>query len=144
MVKGSRIELVSSPKCISWQFRGGRFQNQAEKPCLPFTTHMLSITLPYCKKHKPLCELLYVILDERKMYVPVCSPGHPRPAPSKHGWCWRLACGCSRSLCCGKRSTLSGLDWTCQSSLCSPAEKSAAIKLNLLVLYKGPCDVLQL
>ena len=60
------------------------------------------------------------------MFFHESSPGHQTPAPSKDGWRWPLACGCSRSLCCGRRSSLWGLDWTCQSSLCSPAEDSTA------------------
>lgn len=78
------------------------------------------------------------------------SPRHQRPAPSKGGWHWPLACGCSRSLCCERRSSLWGLDWTCQSSLCSPAEDSTAIQPNLLVrshmpfstsVHKALCDI---
>ncbi len=72
------------------------------------------------------------------MFFHACLPGHQRPAPSKCGWRWPLACGCSRSLCCGKHSTLWGLGWTCQSSLCSPAEESAVIKLNLAVMSRMP------
>lgn len=60
-------------------------------------------------------------------------PGHQRLAPGTDGWCWPLACECSRSLCCGKRSSLWGSGWTCLSSLCSPAEESAVIKPILLV-----------
>lgn len=50
----------------------------------------------------------------------VCSPDHQKPAPNTGVWRSALAFGRSRSLCCGTRSTLWGLDWTCLSSLCSP------------------------
>lgn len=82
--------------------------------------------------------------------IHVCSPGHLRPAPSKGGWHWPLACGCSRSLCCGERSSLWGLDWTCRASLCSPAERPTANTVNLLVMshmpfcssvHKALCDI---
>lgn len=63
----------------------------------------------------------------------VCWPGHQTPAPSRGGWHWPAACGCSRSPCCGTRSILWGLGWTCQSSLCSPVEGSTLIKPNVLV-----------
>lgn len=80
------------------------------------------------------------------MFFHVCSPGHQRPAPSKDGWRWPLACGCSRSLCYAKHSSLWGLDWTCLSSPCSPIKESTLIKLNLLVLlhssvHKALCDI---
>lgn len=75
------------------------------------------------------------------MLFHVFSPGHQRPAPGKGGWRWPLACGCSRSRCCVKRSTLWGLDWKCQSSLCSPAEESPVIKLNLLVMNHMPVSL---
>lgn len=47
-------------KCISladsfFVLKDGSLQDQAEKPCFSFTTHMLSITLPFCNTQKGLC-----------------------------------------------------------------------------------------
>lgn len=119
---------------------------------------MLSITLPYWNTQKslyhfsdtlwPLNVVSSVVLP--CMFLHVHLPDHQRPAPGKCGWRWPVACGCSRSLCCGKRSSLWGLDWTCQSSLCSPAEESTVNKLNVLVMshmpfsssvHKAVCDI---